>query len=93
MGWGCSNAGPGRPTPSERIRRRAKRLLLRPNCGNLWGVEDLDCLSRYDGLLQFRINGLGAWCLGLTQKCVPAPPEVRAVLQVLANGESASSHW
>ena len=50
-------------------------------------MDDLDCLSRYDGLLQFRINGLGAWCLGLTQKYVPAPPEVRAVLQVLANGD------
>jgi hypothetical protein len=31
-----------------------------------WGAEDLDCLSRYDGLRAIRINALGAYALGLT---------------------------
>lgn len=31
-----------------------------------WGAEDLSWLSRYDGLRAFRITGLGAYCLGLT---------------------------
>ena len=59
----------------------------RPNYRDLWGADDLDWLSRYDGLLQFRINGLGAWCLGLTHAYVPAPQEVQAILQVLPNGD------
>jgi hypothetical protein len=31
-----------------------------------WGTDDLDFLSRYDGLLYVRLNALGAYCLGLT---------------------------
>jgi len=58
---------------------------------NLWGVDDLPLLSRYDGLLQFRINNLGAWCLGLTAQYVPTAPQVRAVLQVLPNGDIVAS--
>jgi hypothetical protein len=57
----------------------------------LWGVDDLQFLSRYDGLLQFRINNLGAWCLGLTANYVPTAPQVRAVLQVLPNGDIVAS--
>jgi hypothetical protein len=57
----------------------------------LWGVDDLAFLSRYDGLLQFRINNLGAWCLGLTAQYVPTAPQVRAVLQVLPNGDIVAS--
>jgi hypothetical protein len=30
-----------------------------------WGAEDLDCLSRYDGLRAIRLNALGAYVLGL----------------------------
>jgi hypothetical protein len=58
---------------------------------NLWGVDDLQLLSRYDGLLQFRINNLGAWCLGLADRYVPTQPAVRAVLQVLPNGDIVAS--
>jgi hypothetical protein len=58
---------------------------------NLWGVDDMQILSRYDGLLQFRINNLGAWCLGLTAQYVPTAPQVRAVLQVLPNGDIVAS--
>ncbi len=52
---------------------------------NLWGVDDLDCLSQYDGLLYIRLNGLGAWCLGLTKEYVPSPMEVQQILKVLPN--------
>jgi hypothetical protein len=58
---------------------------------NLWGVDDLQFLSRYDGLLQFRINNLGAWCLGLTAHYVPTAPQAWAVLQVLPNGDIVAS--
>jgi len=59
----------------------------RTDYGDLWGVDDLSCLSRYDGLLSFRINGLGAWCLGITEAYEPAPFEERPVLKVLPNLE------
>ncbi|MFH1006090.1 MAG: hypothetical protein V1800_01145 [Candidatus Latescibacterota bacterium] len=51
----------------------------------IWGTDDLDCLSRYDGLLFIRINGLGAWCLGLSEEYVPSPIEVHQVIKVLPN--------
>ncbi|MCZ6677363.1 MAG: hypothetical protein O7E52_08940 [Candidatus Poribacteria bacterium] len=51
----------------------------------LWGTDDLDCLSRYDGLVYFRINALGAWCLGLADAYVPKAFEQQPVLKVLAN--------
>lgn len=57
------------------------------NYGDLWGTDDLDCLSRYDGLLYIHINGLGAWCLGLTEEYVPSPLEVQQALKVLPNLE------
>ncbi|MBM4049300.1 MAG: hypothetical protein FJ279_29745, partial [Planctomycetes bacterium] len=49
----------------------------------LWGTDDLPFLSRYDGLTHFRINALGAWCLGQAEHYVPAPPEARQALKVL----------
>ena len=48
-----------------------------------WGTDDLVFLSRYDGLRYFRINALGAYCLGLSQTYVPGAPQTRAVLTVL----------
>jgi hypothetical protein len=59
----------------------------RPDYGNLWGVDDLGCLSRYDGLLYLRINGLGAWCLGITEDYASPPVIERPVLTVLPNME------
>ena len=59
----------------------------RTNYGDLWGVDDLSCLSRYDGLLSFRINALGAWCLGIAETYEPTPFEERPVLKVLPNLE------
>jgi hypothetical protein len=57
----------------------------RDDYDELWGVDDLDCLSIYDGLLYLRLNGLGAWCLELTDEYVPSPLEVRRVFKVLPN--------
>src|SRR5208283_4896245 len=52
---------------------------------DLWGTDDLSCLSRYDGLMFFRINSLGAWCLGLTDKYEAEVVPVERVLKVLPN--------
>jgi hypothetical protein len=57
----------------------------RNDYSEMWGTDDLDFLSFYDGLLYLRLNSLGAWCLGLTDEYVPAPLEVRQVLKVLPN--------
>ena len=60
-------------------------VAARLDYSDLWGVDDLDCLSRYDGLLYFRLNGLGAWCLGLAEKYIPAEPKVEQLLKILPN--------
>jgi hypothetical protein len=50
---------------------------------DLWGTDDLDFLSRYDGLLYFRLNPLGAYGLGLADDYRPSVPESKATLSVL----------
>jgi len=50
---------------------------------SLWGTDDLDFLSRYDGLLYFRLNALGAWCLGLADAYRPSQPPPRCRLSIL----------
>ena len=52
-----------------------------------WGVDDLEFLSRYDGLIYFRLTPLGAYCLNLEADYTPAPLEIRPVLRVLPNRE------
>ena len=49
----------------------------------MWGTDELEFLSRYDGLLYFRLNPLGAYCLGLTDHYAPRQVEARAALSVL----------
>lgn len=39
---------------------------------NHWGAEDLEYLSRYDGLRAVRLTALGAHALGLTDSYRPA---------------------
>jgi len=56
---------------------------VRRDFRNLWGTDDLDCLSRYDGLISFRLNPLGAYCLGLVDAYKPSAVQARAVLTVL----------
>jgi len=62
----------------------------RHDYGNLWGTDDLPYFSRYDGLVFFRINPLGAYCLGSVAAYAPAPIEVKPVLRVLPNLEIAA---
>jgi hypothetical protein len=50
-----------------------------------WGADDLSCLSRYDGLMYFRINPLGAWCLGRAETYEPPAAPVEKILKVLPN--------
>ncbi len=62
----------------------------RHDYGGLWGTDDLEYFSRYDGLMYFRITPLGAYCLGAGETYQPAPVEVRPVLRVLPNLEVAA---
>lgn len=56
-----------------------------------WGADELSCLSRYDGLLYFRVNALGAWCLGLEEKYEPPEVPVEVLLKVLPNRDVVAS--
>ena len=49
----------------------------------LWGADDLAFLSRYDGLVYFRLTSLGAYCQGLSQSYHPAVMQRSAGLSVL----------
>jgi Helicase conserved C-terminal domain len=55
----------------------------------MWGPDDLAYLSRYDGLLYFRINALGAWVLGHTERHEPRLTAAEPTLKVLPNREVA----
>lgn len=57
----------------------------RRNYRDLWGTDDLEFLSRYDGLLYVRLNPLGAFCLGLTPDYVPSEMEAQGSLTVMPN--------
>lgn len=50
---------------------------------DLWGADDLEFLSRYDGLAYFRLTALGAYCLGVADKYTTAPVRAHAGLSVL----------
>lgn len=50
---------------------------------DMWGTDDLSFLSRYDGLIWFRVNPLGAYCLGLADTYQPSAPVAQAALTVL----------
>ena len=47
-----------------------------------WGADDLDFLSRYDGLHYFRLNPLGAYCLELTSDYTPSAPRASSAVNV-----------
>lgn len=53
------------------------------NFGALWGVDDLVFLSRYDGLVGFRLTALGAYALGLSPSYTPAATRPSAGLSVM----------
>ncbi|WP_338671695.1 helicase-associated domain-containing protein [Streptomyces sp. SCSIO 30461] len=56
-----------------------------------WGADWTDCISRYDGLLAFRLNPLGAYTTGQAATYLPAPapadtvPKSSGGLKVLPN--------
>jgi len=58
------------------------RMALSDYCAQ-WGGEDLEWLSRYDGLRCFRITELGAYCLGLTGDFEQSLPRSGLKLAVL----------
>ena len=45
-------------------------------------TDDLEFLSRYDGLRYFRLSALGAYCLGLAESYQPSTPTEHASLTV-----------
>jgi hypothetical protein len=49
----------------------------------LWGVDNLEFLSRYDGLVYFRLTSLGAYCMGMNSDYVPAQIQASATFSVL----------
>jgi hypothetical protein len=55
----------------------------RNDFGDMWGTDDLEFLSRYDGLIYFRVTPLGAWCLGSVEDYTPAPIQPSVKLSVL----------
>ena len=54
----------------------------RTDFADLWGTDEMAWLSRYDGLQFFRLNPLGAYCLGLAARYEPSTPPSRASLTV-----------
>jgi len=56
-----------------------------PDYRGLWGADDLDFLSRYDGLRAFRVTDLGAYILG-SRDTFAAPPPAPSCLRVHADG-------
>jgi hypothetical protein len=56
-----------------------------------WGTDDLECLSRYDGLRYLQINAMGAWVLGLSRDYRPEPTIARRTWRVLPNHEVVSA--
>ena len=59
---------------------------LHQDYGSPWGTDDLDYLSRYDGLAYFRITPLGAYCLDITKQYESTQTNLRHPLSVLPSG-------
>jgi hypothetical protein len=63
----------------------------RTDYDDLWGTDDLPFFSRYDGLLYFRINPLGEYCLGRAPQYQAPRLEVKPMLRVQPNLEIAGN--
>jgi hypothetical protein len=61
----------------------------RPDFHDLWGADQLEYLSRYDGLEYLRLTALGAWCLGVTDAYEPPRTELAPAFTILPNLELA----
>ena len=55
---------------------------MRDDYQELWGADDLRLFSRYDGLLYFRLNPLGAWCIDLYDEYQPTESPEAPLLTV-----------
>jgi hypothetical protein len=53
---------------------------------DLWGADELEFLSRYDGLRYLRLTPLGAYCLGLSDTFQPTLPATSLRLSVHPGG-------
>lgn len=51
----------------------------------LWGADGITFVSRYDGLMYFRLTALGAYCLGMSDSYAPPAPAATCALAVQAN--------
>jgi hypothetical protein len=60
-------------------------LLARQDYGELWGTDDLDFLSRYDGLKYIRLNNFGAFCLGFSDEYKSPEIEIKSSFVILPN--------
>jgi len=54
----------------------------RPDYTDRWGTDELEFLSRYDGLRYLRLTNLGAYCLGLSDTYTPSLAERPPLLRV-----------
>jgi hypothetical protein len=61
----------------------ADPVQARQDFRDLWGTDDFDFLSRYDGLSAFRLTPLGAYVLGLSSDYQPAAIVSNVKLSVL----------
>ncbi len=57
----------------------------RPDFHDMSGTDDLEYLSRYDGLTFIRLTPLGAYILGWAESYEPPAPEQRTLFTVLTN--------
>jgi hypothetical protein len=60
---------------------------LWPDLGDSWGIDDLSYCGRYDGLLYVRLNPLGAYALGYTDRYEAAIAAGPKALQILPDLE------
>ena len=62
----------------------------RRDFGHIWGADDLAYLSRYDGLTAVRVNDLGAFVLGISDRPPVAAAPTAAVKVPSARGSGLS---
>ncbi len=60
--------------------------------GDLWAAESLSWISQYDGLEYFRLNPLGAYCLGIAEDYEPSLPSDLTPLTVFPDLRVCSEH-
>ena len=67
-------------------------MLARLDYTGLWGTDELNWISQYDGLEYFRLNPLGAYCLGIAEEYEPRTPSELTPLTVFPRLAVCSEH-